>query len=481
MATQLSKIAADFETSISASLSLGDTSFVLQSITDKDGVDLSDGVYCFTLDRDNSSAKEYLVGQLTAATKTVSDVYSVSRQGTLTANVQKAHRIGTNAIISNHSTLGAIVEILNGTGTLDSGSPISYDDTATISGANMLATKAYVDSVVNGGTVEYDSQILAGQTAGETVAAGELVYLKESDSRWYLVDTDTSSTYNQVSLGIALGAGTSGNSISGGVQVSGICSSFTGLTANDTYYATATAGAISTTSTTPKIAVGQALSTTSILLAFEANTRLTGAEKDALAGGGDIGTPSTSNKFITEDYFSTSSSANKNLFGHTKTSDTLSNDATETTVYTKTISAGSLGTQDGVKVDISGIFSTSNTADDPYVDVYFGATSMGRFNINTVQLGTGGTTTCLFHAQLFIMNNASLSAQNVFGNLLGNSGGLYGDFSTEFDTISSSVDTTKTFDTTSEFDLTIRFKNENADSGESWTFNWAVVSKLSQI
>lgn len=477
MATLLSKISADFETSTSGSVSVGDSSFTLQSITDADGNDLSDGVYCFTLDRDNTSAKEYVVGQLTASTKTMSDIYSVSRQGSLTANFQKAHRIGTNAIISNHSSLSAIVDILNGTGTLDSGSPISYDDTATISGANMLATKAYVDSVVNGGSVTYDAQILSAQIAGETIASGELVYLKESDSRWYLVDTDTLSTYNQVTLGIALGAGTSGNTISGGVQVSGICESFTGLTANDTYYATATAGAISTTSTTPKIAVGQALSTTSILLSFESNTRLTGAEKDSLAGGGDIGTPSTSNKFITEDYFSANAVAS--LLGHTKTSATLANDATETTVYTKTITAGTLGTNDGIKIDFYGVFATSNILDDPYVRVYFDSTEIGEFSIDTVDLGGGGLNSCPFTASFYIINNNSLSAQNVFGSLLGKSNGLHGDFDTEYDTISASENTTKTFDTSSDFDLTLRFKNENADSGEGWTFNWAVVTKLS--
>lgn len=306
-AEQLSRIAADFETSLSTAVSVADTSFTLQSVTDDDGVLLSDGIYCFTLDRDSSSSKEYMVGQLTASTKTVSSISSVSRQGVLTANFQKAHRIGTNVIISDHSVLNAIVKILNGTGTLNPASPIAYDSTATISGVNMLATKAYVDSVVNGGTIEYDNQILSAQTAGETLALGELIYLKESDSRWWLVDTDTATTYDKVKLGIAMGAGTAGNTISGGVQVSGLCSIFTGLSANDMYYASATGGALTTTATTPKISVGVAISTTTIILDFNGEGRPTGAEKDALAGGtaGGVayGTPSTTNKFVTEEGF----------------------------------------------------------------------------------------------------------------------------------------------------------------------------------
>lgn len=298
MATKLPKIASDFETSLSAAVSVGGTSFTLNSVTDADGNSLSDGTYCFTLDRDNTSSKEYLVGQLTASTKTVSSVSSVSAQGTLTSNIQKAHRIGTNIIISDHNVLNSIVKILNGTGTLDSGSPIQYDDTATISGANMLATKAYVDSVVNGGTVEYDAQILSGQTAGETVAEGNVVYLKASDSRWYLVDTDTSATYNNVLLGIALGAGTFGNTISGGVQLNGVCPHFTGLTADTDYYASATAGGVTSTPTTPKVRVGQATSTTSMTLDFKGYATPTGAEKDALAGDG--GTPSSTNTYQTQ-------------------------------------------------------------------------------------------------------------------------------------------------------------------------------------
>ncbi len=282
MSTLLSRVVADFETSLSGAVSVGDSSFTIQSVTDDDSVTLSDGIYCFTLDRDNSSAKEYIVGQLTNATKTVSSISSVSRQGALTSNFQKAHRIGTNVIISDHSALNAIVKILNGTGTLDSGSPIGYDSTATISGANMLATKAYVDSVVNGGTVTYDKQILSSQTAGETLAAGNVVYLKVADSRWWKADADDSTTYDGVKLGIALGAGTAGNTISGGVQVSGVCDSFTGLTANTQYYLSSTAGGVSTSAGTPKISIGLATSTTSITLDFKGYAIPTGAQKDVL-------------------------------------------------------------------------------------------------------------------------------------------------------------------------------------------------------
>lgn len=63
MATaKISRIVSDFETSLSGAISIGDTSFTIQSATDLDGTILSDGTYCFTIDRDNTDAKNILSG-----------------------------------------------------------------------------------------------------------------------------------------------------------------------------------------------------------------------------------------------------------------------------------------------------------------------------------------------------------------------------------------------------------------------------------
>jgi len=293
-------IVSDFQTQLSGAISVGATSFTIQSVLDADGNTVPNGTCCFTIDRDNASAKQYLVGQLNNATKTVSSVYSVSAQGVLTANSQKAHRIGANVIISDHSILSALSNIFRGQGTIDPTAPLAYTSNPTLSSAGQLATKGYVDSVVSGGTVNADRIILASQTAGETVATGDIVYLKASDSRWWKADADDSTTYDKVQLGVALGAGTAGNAISGGVQLSGTCASFTGLTADTLYYLSSTAGGVSTSAGTPKISIGVATSTTSISLEFKAYSIPTGAERDAMAGGGDFGTPSSSNKFLTE-------------------------------------------------------------------------------------------------------------------------------------------------------------------------------------
>ena len=287
MATEnLSRISSDFETQLSGAISVGATSFTLQSVLDLDGNILSDGIYCFTIDRDSTGAKEYLIGQLTAGTKTVASISSVGRQGALTANAQRAHRIGANVIISDHSILSAISRIFTGQGTINPAAPLSYTSDPTLSASTDIATKGYVDSVVTGGTVNTDRIILGSQTAGETVAAGNIVYFKSSDSRWWLADADLTATFSNVLLGVALGSGTAGNPVTDGVQIYGKCDSFTGLTATATYYLSNTAGAVATSAGTYSVILGQAFATTGIF--FNPNATLALAISTS-AGAGDAG------------------------------------------------------------------------------------------------------------------------------------------------------------------------------------------------
>jgi hypothetical protein len=248
MATEnISRIASDFESQISGAISVGATSFTLQSVTDKDGNTLSNGTYCFTIDRDNTSKKEYLIGQLDNATKTVSSISSVSSQGVPTANAQKSHRIGANVIISDHSILSAISRIFTGQGTINPAAPLAYTTAPTLSSATELATKGYVDSVVTGGSVNADRIILGSQTAGATISTGQVVYFDGTDQKWKLADADLPATYAGLLLGIALGSGTDGNPVTDGVLIYGKCDSFSGLTAGSKYYLSTTAGAVSTT------------------------------------------------------------------------------------------------------------------------------------------------------------------------------------------------------------------------------------------
>jgi hypothetical protein len=120
-----------------------------------------------------------------------------------------------------------------------------------------LANKEYVLSVVNGGPISTESVIIAG-TAGETIAQGDLIYLLTADGLWYKTDADTSSTVLNTIMGIAQGAGTVGVDIASGILIKGKSPVNTGLTAGSTYYASNTAGAISTSPGTNSRAIGKA-------------------------------------------------------------------------------------------------------------------------------------------------------------------------------------------------------------------------------
>lgn len=119
----------------------------------------------------------------------------------------------------------------------------------------------YIDNEIGALTVG-TSAITTAAIAGETIASSDLVYLKESDGRWWKVDADTEATVYGVKLGIAQGAGTAGNAITNGIVTRGRCTNFTGLTANTRYYASNTLGGISTSAGTISRVIGYSLSTT---------------------------------------------------------------------------------------------------------------------------------------------------------------------------------------------------------------------------
>jgi hypothetical protein len=298
MANKIPLAYADVELQLSTAISVGTTSFSLSSADDDDGNALPAGKYCFTVDN-GLSTKEYLIGQLNGTN--VTSVVSVSRQGVESSGAARAHRVGASVIISDFATIQRVADILRGVETLDGASPIIYDAEPTLADRKELATVGYVLDTATGGTVAFDSQVIAA-TAGETVAAGDLVYFKTSDQEWYKTDADTAATVDSVQLGIALGSGTDGVAISGGVQISGSYTT-TGLTAGSLYYAGNTAGAYTTSAGTTEKIIGIALSTTKLLLLCERFSL------SALGGGGDFGTPSTSNKFLTQAYNASASGA----------------------------------------------------------------------------------------------------------------------------------------------------------------------------
>lgn len=162
-----------------------------------------------------------------------------------------------------------------------------------------IANYQWVLSVVNGGSVTFGNQIIPGD-AGETIAAGDWVYLNFSDGLWYKTDADVSAKSVDVKIGVSQGAGTAGNAIAnGGVLVSGLDSSVS-YTAGQFYYLSNTAGAVSTTPGTNNViaGIGDANNKLVILNIYNPNG-LTAGEIAAAAG--SQGVPSNTNRYVTQD------------------------------------------------------------------------------------------------------------------------------------------------------------------------------------
>lgn len=170
-----------------------------------------------------------------------------------------------------------------------------------------LVRKSWVLNNLPAGAVGINRIVVAG-LAGETVADGDLVYQKVADGEWYLCDADTASTVENIQLGIAQGAGTDGNAISGGILKYGYDDAQAGGSAGALGYASNTAGEIGTSAGTTEKVVGQFVSATTFLFdpnfyyllkAGQSASIPTSDEKSAL--GGSLGTPSSTNKFLTEE------------------------------------------------------------------------------------------------------------------------------------------------------------------------------------
>lgn len=144
MASTLKKIVADFRTSLSSKIAVGGTSGTIQSATDDDSVALPAGKYFFTVDGDNSQ-KEHITCDLSSTNLT--NIKSVSRQGTETSGTVREHRVGATVTITDFAHIKRLNDLLNGTDELDSAAPLKYDADPTFTDDQSLITKKYADDL----------------------------------------------------------------------------------------------------------------------------------------------------------------------------------------------------------------------------------------------------------------------------------------------------------------------------------------------
>lgn len=249
---------AVFETSLASPITDTATTMTLTANSVRGGGSLS-GYECFTIDEGTAQA-EFVCG--TVSGTTVSNLergISPADGVTEDADLQFSHRRGANVKITDFPLVQRLASQNDGSGTYEN--VLSYAAGVTPTGNNNLTDVEYVLSVVNGGTVSFDRLIVTGN-AGATFATGTVVYKSLTDGEWYVADADIPSTYVSTLLGISQGPGTDGNAIAGGILLQGVDANQTGLSANNRYFLSSTAGAVQiATSTQP---IGVSLSTTDL-------------------------------------------------------------------------------------------------------------------------------------------------------------------------------------------------------------------------
>ena len=284
---------AIFETSLATPITASATSMTLVSGTLVNGSALS-GYTCFTVDSGTPTV-EFICGTATGTsiTSLVRGVDTLTGTTSVPA-LEFSHRRGADIKITDFPVLTIARNIINGSDTFPN--PITYAPGVTPVNNQDLASKAYVLSVVSGGTVSTNQIVIAG-IAGENVSTGNLVYLK-SDGLWWKASALTSATVDKVQLGIAQSAGISGLAITGGVLTRGVDTHDTG-TAGNYGYVSDTSGAIGTSAGTISKIIGQFIPTAGGIY-FDPNYYgVTSSQIDALTG--SQGVPNSSNKYITQD------------------------------------------------------------------------------------------------------------------------------------------------------------------------------------
>lgn len=354
IASTIPQSPALFETSLSFPVATTDTSMTLVSTTLLGGASLPAGYSCFTVDQGQPNT-EYICGTVsgTVVSSLVRGIDPLTGN-TSDSNLIFSHRRGADVKITDFPVLTLIRNILNGQDTLPG--PITYANGVTPINNQDLATKAYVLSVTGTSSTSTSNYVVVPGTAGESLVAGNIVYLKTSDGRWYKTNSGTAATVTNTLIGISQSSGSVGVAIAGGVLIDGVDNNQTGLVAGITYYASSTSGALGTATTSA--AIGQARSSSSIYLAPYFTNLPTSDQKAALLG--TSGTPSVTNKYVTSSglgtyfsaYFGNGSDGNVTISATT----TLTRD-----MYYNNLTVNNTLITDGYKIFVAGTISGTST------------------------------------------------------------------------------------------------------------------------
>jgi hypothetical protein len=210
------------------------TSAMLASFMNRGNDETITGTYTFTnpqVPRMDAGPTYGAGTELYFATKAYCDALAIAGAPDASTTQKGIVEIGTQA------------EIDAGTATGDTTAPLAVESLTHLRTMDRIVTTDY--------------------TYGETITAGQVLYLKTSDSKWYLASAATAATAF-LAFGIALDAGGAADT-GKRVQIGGLVTGLTGLTLGYVYLSD-TPGAFATSAGTQSKVLGYALKTTDLLL-----------------------------------------------------------------------------------------------------------------------------------------------------------------------------------------------------------------------
>lgn len=148
MGSQLTKVIANFQTTLAADIAVGGLLGTLSTGLTKEGVALPDGTYCMVVNQ-GQSTEQHMIFTLTGGTA-MSNIVGVDHSGNVTAGALKIASINDPIKLTDFVNLLRIVNILNGISTLDGTSPLKYDAEPTFSDRKQLIDKGYADDILIG-------------------------------------------------------------------------------------------------------------------------------------------------------------------------------------------------------------------------------------------------------------------------------------------------------------------------------------------
>lgn len=317
-------VITNYRSQLRSPMTSSQTTIPVASLLTTDGTtittNLLDGNVYLTI-APGASNQEIVKCTTVTATDFTGCIRGLAFSGTSESSVsdnRKPHSAGTVVVMSNvHYVFNRLIDGQT-TNAQSVASAFTFASSVAFTGAiptiptttptqdQEVASKAYVDTKAF--STSTSNKVVVDAVAGDTVAENDIVYFDETDDEWKLASATFVDQANYL-VGLAMGSGTDGAAIAGGVMTQGIKTGFSGLTPGEPYFLSDTTGDISLSAGTVFFEVGYAQSATQLYFFPKFKSYLTKNQKDALTG--TSGTPSNSNRYVTNEDATSTPTASK--------------------------------------------------------------------------------------------------------------------------------------------------------------------------